>query len=577
MMMAMTNTLWLLMGAMLIFFMQAGFSMMETGYTRAKNASNIVLKSFLSVSVSILVFWFLGFSLMFNGTGPMVGGLDFFTRGDYSMGGSFAPSAFVLFQTVYCAAAVTIVLGAMAERTKLLAFILYGAVIALLIFPVSGHWIWGGGWLSSMGFHDYTGAAVVHMVGGGAAFFGAKLVGPRIGKYNKEGQPRAIPGHNLTQGALGILILWFCWFGLTAAAEIFQNGIEAVDAASPAILNTNLAAAAATLTGAAVTKLRYKKPDISVIMNCSLAGLVAVSSGADVVSPLGSILIGAAAAAVAVFSIEFIERKAQVDDPVGASSVHGVCGMLGVLMTGLLSTSEGLLYGKGIRLLGVQLLGIAAVGVWIMFISYLVLQGINNTVGLRIDKQEEVKGLNTEEYGTLISEEDLSVTGALDTPQAPIANPNDQFITFAKPIPVDEAVPVAHIPQKKPAADKDGLKMTLVSIITKESKFESLKSAMDKIGITGMTVTQVMGCGVQRGNTDEFYRGVPLDMTLLPKVKVDIVICKVPLETVIKTAKKVLYSGHIGDGKIFVYDVENVIKVRTGEEGFDALQDEVEK
>lgn len=575
MMTTVTNTLWLLMGAMLIFFMQAGFSMMETGYTRAKNASNIVLKILLSVSVSILVFWLLGFSLMFKGNGPMVGGIDLFSRGDYSMDGAFSTSAFILFQTVYCAAAVAIVLGAMAERTKLLAFVLYSASIALLIFPIAGHWIWGGGWLAAMGFHDYAGSAVVHMTGGVAAFFGAKIVGPRIGKYSKEGQPRAIPGHNLTQGALGVLILWFCWFGLTATAEIFQSGIEAVDTASNAILNTNLAAAAATLAGSFITWLRYKKPDISVIMNCSLAGLVAISSGADVVSPLGSILIGVAAAAAAVFGIEFVERKIQVDDPVGASSVHGVCGMLGIFMTGLLSTSEGLFYGGGIRLLGIQMLGIVAVGAWIMFISYLVLQGINNTIGLRIDKQEEIKGLNTEEYGTLFKE-DFSATEMLDTPQAPIANPNDQFITFAKPIPVDEAVPVAHIPQKKPTADKDGLKMTLVSIITRESKFEALKSAMDKIGITGMTVTQVMGCGVQRGNTDELYRGVPLDMTLLPKVKVDIVICKVPLETVIKTAKKVLYSGHIGDGKIFVYDVENVIKVRTGEEGFDALQDEVE-
>lgn len=573
---AVTNTLWLLMGAMLIFFMQAGFSMMETGYTRAKNASNIVLKSLLNVSASILVFWVLGFSLMFNGSGPVLGGFDLFTRGDYSMGGVFASSAFVLFQTVYCAAAAAIILGAMAERTKLLAFVLYSAVISLVIFPIVGHWVWGGGWLAGIGFHDYAGSAVVHMVGGGAAFFGAKMVGPRIGKYSKEGRPRAIPGHNLTLGALGVLILWFCWFGLTAAAEIFQGGVEAVDAASNAILNTNLAAAAATLAGSFITWLRYKKPDISVIMNCSLAGLVAVSSGSDVVSPLGAICIGIAAAVVAVFGIEFVERKAQVDDPVGASSVHGLCGMLGLVMTGLLSTSGGLFYGGGLQLLGAQILGIVVVGVWIMFISYLALQAINNTIGLRVSKQEEIKGLNTEEYGTLVNSEDFSTTGMLDTPQAPIANPNDQFITFTKAIPVDESVPVEHIPQKKPTAEKEGLKMTLVSIIAKESKFEALKTAMDKIGITGMTVTQVMGCGLQRGNTDEFYRGVPIDMTLLPKVKVDIVVCKVPVETVIRTAKKALYTGHIGDGKIFVYDVENVIKVRTGEEGFDALQDEVE-
>ena len=574
-----TSTLCLLIGANLIFFMQAGFAMMETGYTRAKNASNIILKNLVNISVAIFVFWFLGFGLMFSGTGPVVGGLDLFASSDYSMNGSFSSAAFVLFQTLLCAVTAVIVVGAMAERTRFPAFMIYCAVISLIIYPVSGHWVWGGGWLSRLGFHDYAGSAVVHLVGGVAAFFGAKMIGPRIGKYTKEGHPRAIPGHNLTMGALGVFILWFCWFGLTMAASVATGGIASEDmlgSLPSALVNTNLSAAAATLTAIVITWVRYKKPDISIIMNGTLAGLVAISSGADVVQPLGAVCIGILAAVVAVLGIEIVEQKLQIDDPVGASSVHGFCGGLGAILTGLFSTNGGLFYGGGLKLLGVQLLGVAFIALWVTVISYIALQAINNTVGLRISEKDEIQGLITEEHGTVKSyEEFMPTTGTLDTPANPIPGADDQFLTFTKPIPVEEAVPVTNIPRTKPVRQSDGIKMTQITIITKESKFEALKDAMDKIGITGMTVTQVMGCGFQRGNPDETYRGVPLDMALLPKVKIDIVVCKVPPETVINTAKRILYTGHIGDGKIFVSDIENVIKVRTGEEGYDALQDEV--
>lgn len=574
-----TNTLCLILGATLILFMQAGFAMMETGYTRAKNAGNIILKNLVNISIAIFAYWLLGFGLMFSGTGPIVGGLDFFARGDYSQGCAYISAAFVLFQTLLCAVTAVIVVGAMAERTKFAAFILYSAAICLIIYPVSGHWIWGGGWLARMGFHDYAGSAAIHLAGGVAALFGAKMIGPRIGKYTKEGRPRAIPGHNLTLGALGVFILWFCWFGLTMAASVATGGVAGEDdlsTLSTALVNTNLSAAAATLCAIAITWIRYKKPDISVIMNGTLAGLVAISSGADVFQPIGAACTGVLASVTAILGIEVVERKFQIDDPVGASSVHGFCGALGVILTGILSTDGGLLYGGGVGLLGTQILGAAVVALWVTVISYLVLQAINNTVGLRISEKDEVQGLITEEHGAVNSyDEFMPTTGSLDTPANPIPSPEDQFLTFSKPIPVEEAVPVAHIPRSKPTAEQDGPKITQVTIIAKESKFEALKDAMDKIGITGMTVTQVMGCGFQRGNPDESYRGIPLDMALLPKVKIEIVVCKIPPEVVVNTAKKVLYTGHIGDGKIFISDIENVIKVRTGEEGYDALQDKV--
>lgn len=575
---AIVNTLCLLIGAAFIFFMQAGFAMIETGYTRAKNASSILLKNLVNIATAIFVFWFLGLGLMFSGTGPAVGSFDLFARGDYSHGGAYSSAAFVLFQTLLCAVAAVIVVGAMAERTKFPAFMLYCAAISLIIYPICGHWVWGGGWLSQIGFHDYAGSSVIHLVGGAAAFFGAKAIGPRIGKYTKEGRARAIPGHNLTLGALGILILWFCWFGLTMAVSVTNAGTmdeETLSILSGALVNINIAAAAATLCAIGITWIRYKKPDISVIMNGTLAGLAAISAGADVVKPIGAVCIGILAAAAAIFGMEALEQKLQIDDPVGSSCVHGLSGAVGIVLTGLFSAKGGLFYGGGAALLGIQILGAAVIVLWVTVTAYSALQIINNTIGLRIRQQDEIQGLITEEHGAVTSYEDfMPSTGILDTPANPIPSSEDQFLTFTKPIPVEEAVPVANLSHPKPQHSSDGPKMTQVTIITKESKFEALKDAMDKIGITGMTVTQVMGCGFQRGNPDESYRGVPLDMALLPKVKIDIVVCKIPPEVVVNTAKKVLYTGHIGDGKIFLSDIENVVKVRTGEEGYDALQDE---
>ena len=562
------NTIWVLVGAALVFFMQAGFSMCEAGFTRAKNTGNILMKNLMDFCIGTPAFWLVGFGIMFGSGTALFGTIDPLILGDYShiLPPGVPLWAYAVFQTVFCATSATIVSGAMAERTKFSAYCVYSAAISLIIYPVSGHWIWGGGWLAQLGFHDFAGSTAVHMVGGVCALIGAKILGPRIGKYDKDGKPRAILGHNLTAAALGVFILWFCWFGFNGASTVGMDSDQLIERAGLVFFNTNLSAAVACCAALVFTWARYKKPDVSMVYNAALAGLVGITAGCDAVSPVGAFFIGLICGLVMVLSIEFFDKVAKIDDPVGAISVHCVCGALGTILTGLFatgtSTQPGLFYGGGPGLLGIQLLGVVSVAAYVAVVITLVFQIIKHTMGLRADPEDELVGLDISEHGLLTAYAGYAMlpdTAALD---------QEEPVMVTGTVPAAEAVPV----KKQPVFSGESPKFTKVEILCKESRFEALKKAMMDIGITGMTVSHVLGCGLQKGKP-EYYRGVQVEATLLPKVQVDVVVSKVPVRTVIETAKKVLYTGHIGDGKIFVYDVENVVKVRTGEEGYDALQD----
>ena len=564
------NTIWVLVGAALVFFMQAGFAMVETGFTRAKNAGNIIMKNLMDFCIGTPAFWIVGFGLMFGGTGAFIGSIGGIAE-EANYGTSMLPDgvpfyAFLIFQTVFCATAATIVSGAMAERTKFSAYCVYSFVISLLIYPISGHWIWGGGWLSQLGFHDFAGSTAVHMVGGVAAFVGALILGPRIGKYDKNGKAKAIPGHSLTLGALGVFILWFCWFGFNGASTVSMEG-EAVVTAGKIFVNTNLAAAVSSCAVLLITWIRYKKPDISMTLNGTLAGLVAITASWDTVSPVSAAIIGIIAGFVVVFGIEFIDKVLKIDDPVGAVGVHGLNGALGTICVGLFSDGTGtdglgLFTGGGFHLLGVQLLGMVAVIAWVAVTMTVVFQVIKHTMGLRVSEDEEIAGLDIREHGIESSYADfITFDNTGDVPQT---LPKVTVSSMGA-----EQAPAELVDSADPGAD---YKLTKISIITRQNKLNELMHALNSIGITGITVTNVLGCGTQKG-ASHFYRGVEMDMSLLPKIKVEIVVSKVPVQLVLDTARKALYTGKIGDGKMFVYDIENVVKVRTGEEGFDALQD----
>ncbi len=559
------NTIWVLIGAALVFFMQAGFAMVETGFTRAKNAGNIIMKNLMDFCIGTPIFWLVGFGIMFGSGNGFFGAIDFFTKADYS---AITPSgvpfyAFLIFQTVFCATSATIVSGAMAERTKFISYCLYSLMISLFVYPISGHWIWGGGWLAQAGFHDFAGSTAVHMVGGCAALIGAKILGPRIGKYTKEGKPRAIPGHSLTLGALGVFILWFCWFGFNGCSTVSMEG-DAIVTAGSVFVTTNLATACATCATMLFTWIRYKKPDVSMTLNGSLAGLVAITAGCDVVSPVGAAVIGIVAGIAVVLVIEFVDKGLKIDDPVGAVGVHGACGLLGTLMTGIFALDGGLFYGGGFHMLGVQCLGVISVLAWVAITMTIIFVVLDKTIGLRVSEKEEILGLDATEHGLTSAYADF-------LPASPnMADYVDTANNKTTVVPVEEAIPV-QVKSSTAQAASD-IKLTKIEILTKQAKFEELKLAMNEIGVTGMTVTQVLGCGMQKGAT-EYYRGIPVEMQLLPKIQVEVVVAKVPVEKVIETAKKALYTGHIGDGKIFIYHVEDVIKVRTGETGVEALQD----
>jgi Amt family ammonium transporter len=551
------DTMWVLIAAALVFFMQAGFAMVETGFTRAKNAGNIIMKNLMDFCIGTPTYWLIGFGIMFAGSSAFIGGIDFMVKG--TSGPETIPThAFLIFQTVFCATAATIVSGAMAERTKFSAYCIYSFIISAVIYPISGHWIWGDGWLAQLGFHDFAGSTAVHMVGGIASLVGAKIVGARIGKYSKTGQSRAIPGHSLTLGALGVFILWFCWFGFNGGSTVAMTEQADIQSAGSIFVTTNLAAATAAVLTMIITWIRYKKPDVSMTLNGALAGLVAITAGCDVVSPFGAFCIGIVAAFVIVFGIEFVDKVLKVDDPVGAIGVHGLAGAAGTILTGIFALEGGLAYGGGWDMVGIQALGVVSVMAWVAVTMGIVFTVIKHTIGLRVSHAEEVAGLDITEHGIASSYADFMVTPA----GADFHSTSDKEV---KTVPANVAIPVVN-------NSKPGSKMTKITILTNKEKLLRLHDTLDEIGITGLTVTDVRGHGMQKGHT-EYYRGVPVKVRLLPKVQIDIVVSKIQPQTVIDAVRKVLYTGNVGDGKIFLSNIDNVIKVRTGEQGYDALQD----
>ncbi|MBQ5995395.1 MAG: ammonium transporter [Clostridia bacterium] len=561
---------WFLIGAALVFFMQAGFAMVETGFTRAKNAGNIIMKNLMDFCIGTVVFVALGFSLMmaedyaFGVIG--IPNLKIITDFGSFLESGNAPS--FVFNLVFCATAATIVSGSMAERTKFASYCIYSAVISLFVYPIEAGWVWNSqGWLAQLGFHDFAGSAAIHSVGGITALIGAIMVGPRLGKYqrdkkNKVTKVNAIPGHSITLGALGCFILWFGWYGFNGAAAWDGKSLASI------FVTTTIAPAVATVTTMIFTWIKNGKPDVSMCINGSLAGLVGITAGCDALDALGSVVVGIVSGILVVVIVELLDLKCHIDDPVGAVGVHFANGVWGTIAVGLLANPaapaglEGLFYTGKFRLLGIQSLGIVCILAWTALMMTLTFAIIKKTVGLRVSQEEEIKGLDKTEHGLPSAYADfLPAVESIDYGyENATAVPGD--------VPVAEAIPV----KKVPAFDETTPKFTKVEIICKESRFEALKTAMIDIGIAGMTVSHVLGCGWQKG-TPEYYRGVQVEASLLPKVQVDIVVSKIPVRTVIETAKNVLYTGNIGDGKIFVYDVENVVKVRTGEEGYDALQD----
>ncbi len=563
--------IWYLIGAALVFFMQAGFAMVETGFTRAKNAGNIIMKNLMDFCIGTVVFILLGFSIMMSEDYIFgiigVPNLNIFT--DFGTFIKENASLFV-FNLVFCATAATIVSGSMAERTKFLSYCIYSGVISLFVYPVEAGWIWNSnGWLAKLGFHDFAGSAAIHSVGGLTALIGAIMVGPRLGKYVKNAAGKvtkvnAIPGHSIPLGALGAFILWFGWYGFNGAAAWDKTSLASI------FLTTTIAPAVATCTTMVYTWIKNGKPDVSMCLNACLAGLVGITAGCDALDALGSVVVGVVSGILVVVVVEFLDLKLHIDDPVGAVGVHFANGVWGTVAVGLLANPdapaglEGLFYTGNARLLGVQLLGIVSVLAWTAVMMTLSFFIIKKTVGLRVSAEEEIKGLDSTEHGLPSAYADfVPAVESLD-----YSTEFDGALEVSGDAPVAEAVPV----KKVPTFDDGTPKLTKIEVVCKESRLESLKNAMMGIGITGMTVSHVLGCGVQKGQP-EYYRGVPIEANLLPKIQVDIVVSKVPVSRVIETAKRVLYTGHIGDGKIFVYDVENVVKVRTGEEGYDALQD----
>lgn len=553
------NTIWILLCGVLIFFMQAGFAMLETGFTRAKNAGNIVMKNVIDICIGAPVFWMVGFGIMYGRGNPVAGGLDMFVRDDYSavLPNGVPLPAFIFFQIAFCATSATIVSGAMAERTRFSAYCVYSLVISMLVYPTAGHWIWGRGWLYELGFHDFAGGTVVHTLGGMSALVGAKMLGPRIGKYTREGRSNALPGHNITLGALGTLILWFGWYGFNGGSTLGMEGDFVIAEAGKIFLNTTLAAACSGVAAVIVSRVKYKKPDVSMTLNGILAGLVAITSGCDAVSPFGSAVIGIFSGIVLVHTIGFVDRVLKVDDPVGAVAVHGFGGIVGTLCTGLFSVEKGLFYTGRTGFFLTQLLGSVSVAVFALAVMALVFWLIKMTVGLRVGRQEEIDGLDRHEHGLSSAYSDFLTHDINDL----IAG-DEKAAAGAAP---DQAVPIHLMTSGRESA------LSKIEIIMKQSSFDKFKQAMNEIGVTGMTVTQVIGCGMQKGQP-EYYRGSQVEVRLLPKIKVEIVVAKVPVEEVVNTARRVLYTGHIGDGKIFVYDVRNVVKVRTGEVDYDAMQ-----
>lgn len=548
------DTIWIAICTVLVFFMQTGFAMLETGFTRKKNSCNVIMKNIMDFAVGSIFYWILGFGIMFGATTGVVGVIDLFSNGDYSAASQTIPQpVFMAWQLVFCATSATIVSGAMAERTAFKSYLIYSAVMSAVVYPISGCWIWNAdGWLAQLGFHDFAGGTAVHLLGGSAAFAGAAVLGARIGKYDKKKKSRAILGQNIPLAALGAFILWVSWFGFNGGSVVNSESGFDLAAIGSVFMNTILSSSACAVSAMIITWVRYGKSDITMTLNGIVAGLVAVTAGADQLPHYAALLVGVGAAFVMIYGIEFIDHICKVDDPVGAISVHGLCGAFGTIMTGVFSVEKGVIYTGRFNFLGVQLLGVLSVAVYGLAAMTLLFVILKHTVGIRVSEKAEIMGLDRSEHGwqgivtdDLIS--DLSDGNAKSVTQIDLSKPIDRS-----------------------AYKADG-KIRKVVILMNSSKFESLKDALDEIDITGMTVTNVNGCGIQKGSTD-YYRGSEAKSHLLPKIKVEIVISTVPLGLLVDTVKRVLYSGNIGDGKIFVYEVENVIKIRTDEEGKMALE-----
>ena len=576
------DSVWILVSITLVFFMQAGFAMVETGFTRAKNAGNIIMKNLIDFCVGTVVFLLLGYGFMH---GDDLGGV---IGRPVNIFGSDIDWMHVMFNLVFAATAATIVSGAMAERTKFSSYCIYSAVISLLIYPISGHWIWGGGWLSQLGFIDFAGSTAVHLVGGVAALVGAIILGPRIGKYAKgsDGKiiTKAIPGHSLTLGALGVFILWFGWYGFNAGSTYGIVGLDGL--AAKIMVTTSVAASVATIGAVVITWISYKKPDVSMALNGALAGLVAITAGCASVSVAGAAIIGLISAFVVVFGVEFIDKKLHIDDPVGAVAVHGLNGAIGTILVGVFSQDSGIISGfiynhsltasAAFKFLGVQTLGVVAVIIFVGVTMAAVFFIIKKTVGLRVSKREELLGLDLSEHGLTSSYADfmpINPNVMIEDAHDVTDNESEAERKFqydgVSPLTVEETVPVKTVTKTRGTP-----LLTKIVIMANPIKFEELVLALDKIGITGMTATNVTGCGLQKGNTENYYRGVKMGIHLMPKVKVELVVGKVPVQSVVDAAKKALYTGNYGDGKIFIYEVCNAIKIRTGEEGIAALQDD---
>lgn len=573
------DTIWVFLTAILVFFMNLGFAAVEAGFARSKNTVNILSKNFIVFAVSSLGFLIIGWGLMFGGDNPLIGTQHLFILGDSDL--SYYKDTLTsnvpfwgkfFFQLVFCGTAATIVSGAVAERVKYISFIIFSFILTLFIYPIVGHWVWGGGWLADLGFMDFAGDTVVHSVGGWAALAGALILGPRIGKYGKDGKVNAIPGHNMSLAVIGLFVLWLGWFGFNPGSTMsFQNPSDVMHI----LMTTNTAAIAAILTSTITSWIFIGKPDLGMTINGCLAGLVGITGSCAYVSISASLIIGAIAGVIVVFAVMFFDRI-KVDDPVGATSVHLGCGVFGTICVGLfakegvttLSTQNGLFYGGGFKLLGIQLLGIIAVGVFVFAASLLVWFIIKKTIGIRVSREEEIAGLDIGEHGN-IAYPDFAPVTTMTGLSTGVQVAKSAVTTVSKSentVLPDEAIPVVH-------NEHSGSKMTKVTIIMNQTKLSELQEALDKLGITGVTVTNVLGYGMQKGQLT-YFLGRAIDTRLLPKVKVEVVICKIPVQTLVETVQKVLYTGNIGDGKIFIYDVEDVIKIRTNEHGYDALQDE---
>jgi Amt family ammonium transporter len=613
------NYTWIMICAFVVFFFQCGFAMVETGFCRGKNAAHTMTMNFMVFLVGAIGYFLVGFALQMGGSGgaaglgtggaaldsmmkiPGLGGI--FGYKGFMLNGTYDAGIYALFffQMVFMDTTVTIPTGAMAERVKYSAMVITSFFISMILYPLFANWVWGGGWLATLGANfglghgvvDFAGSAVVHSMGGMIALSGAIVLGPRIGKFKKDGTARAFPGHNIPMAIIGTIILFFCWFAFNAGSTLNSSDFRL----SVVATNTMVAGAIGGLVAMFYMWVKFGKPDPSMTANGTLAGLVAITAPCAFVDASASFVIGLVAGLLVCVSVSYVENKLKIDDPVGAISVHGVNGFWGIIALGLFADGKygdgfngvaggvrGLFYGDPTQLYA-QLISLGVLIVWGFGVSYLFFKVLDKIWGLRIAPEIELEGLDIAEMGVLAYPDNQLIQSELDYDSADNADIKQlrrfSYVPFHKqaapsaPLAsmasIDAAVPVELSSKPSKVVGSD-VKITKIEIITKQSRFEALKAAMHEIGVTGMTVTQVLGCGMQKGKT-EFYRGVETEVNLLPKVQVEIVVTKVPVRTVIETAKSVLYTGHIGDGKIFVYDVENVIKVRTGEEGYDALQD----